>query len=120
MGIRMSKFMAGLVPGSWSGLARTLDTAMPPAVAAGAHGTDGACNRHRGRRISIGMQAAQTIDPAADAAAPERALVEGVLAGMPGAFARLVGDHQGLCWPVSTRMVRPPEDPPHLSPPPFP
>src|SRR3546814_6231051 len=84
MGIRMSKFMAGLVPGSWSGLARTLDTAMPPAVAVGAHGTDGACNRHRGRRIPIGMQAAQTIDPAADAAAPERALVDGVLAGMPG------------------------------------
>src|SRR3546814_14050166 len=85
MGIRMSKFMAGLVPGSWSGLARTLDTAMPPAVAAGAHGTDGACNRHRGRRIPIGMQAAQTIDPAADAAAHARALVEGVLAGLPGA-----------------------------------
>src|SRR3546814_8043756 len=81
MGIRMSKFMAGLVPGSWSGLARTLDTAMPPAVAAGAHGTDGACNRHRGRRISIGMQAAQTIDSAADAAAHERALVEGVPQG---------------------------------------
>src|SRR3546814_1222206 len=67
---------------------------MPPAVAAGAHGTDGACNRHRGRRISIGMQAAQTIDPAADAAAHERALVEGVLAGMPGAFERLVRDHR--------------------------
>src|SRR3546814_1674733 len=82
MGIRTSKFMAGLVPGSWSGLARTLDTAMPPAVAAGAHGTDGACNRHRGRRISIGMQAAQTIDPAADAAAPERAPVGGVVAGL--------------------------------------
>src|SRR3546814_10141337 len=83
---------------------------MPPAVAAGAHGTDGACNRHRGRRISIGMQAAQTIDPAADAAAHERALVEGVLAGMPGAFERLVRDHQGLCWHVIQRMVRHPED----------
>lgn len=56
------------------------------------------------------MQAAQTIDPAADAAAHERALVEGVLAGMPGAFERLVRDHQGLCWHVIQRMVRHPED----------
>src|SRR3546814_2122962 len=101
MGIRMSKFMAGLVPGSWSGLARTLDTALPPAGAAGAHGTDGACNRHRGRGISIGMQAAQTIHPAADAAAHERARVEGVLAGIPCSFARVVPDHHGLFWHVS-------------------
>src|SRR3546814_17998810 len=114
MGIRMSKFMAGLVPGSWSGLARTLDTAMPPAVAAGAHGTDGACNRHRGRRISIGMQAAQTIDPAADAAAHERALGEGGLAGRPGSFARLVRAHQGHCWHLIQHMVRPPADTPSL------
>src|SRR3546814_7824966 len=56
------------------------------------------------------MQAAQPIDPAADAAAHERALVEGVLAGMPGAFERLVRDHQGLCWHVIQRMVRHPED----------
>src|SRR3546814_5244306 len=35
---------------------------------------------------------------------------EGVLAGMPGAFERLVRDHQGLCWHVIQRMVRHPED----------
>jgi len=87
-----------------------LDTAILPAVAAGTHGTDGACNRRCGRRISIGMQAAQAIDLAADAAAHERALVAGVLAGEPGAFERLVRDHQGLCWHVIQRMVRHPED----------
>jgi len=56
------------------------------------------------------MQAAQAIDPVADAAARERALVEAVLAGTPGAFERLVRDHQGLCWHVIQRMVRHPED----------
>src|SRR3546814_15706851 len=108
MGIRMSKFMAGLVPGSWSGLARTLDTAMPPAVAAGGHGTDGACNRHRGRRISIGMQAAHTIEPAADAGAPERPQVEGVLDGTTGAYELLVRDHPALSWHDDQRKVRSP------------
>src|SRR5690606_11935123 len=73
-------------------------------------GTDGACNRRCGRRISIGMQAAQAIDLAADAAAHERALVAGVLAGTPGAFEQLVRDHQGLCWHVIQCMVRHPED----------
>lgn len=56
------------------------------------------------------MQAAQPIDPVAEAAAQERALVAGVLAGAPGAFERLVRDHQGLCWHVIQRMVRHPED----------
>lgn len=56
------------------------------------------------------MQAAQTIDPVADATTEARALVEAVLAGVPGAFEQLVRDHQGLCWHVIQRMVRHPED----------
>jgi RNA polymerase sigma-70 factor (ECF subfamily) len=56
------------------------------------------------------MQAAQVIDPVAEAAARERALVAAVLAGAPGAFEQLVRDHQGLCWHVIQRMVRHPED----------
>ena len=56
------------------------------------------------------MQAAFSIDPAAEAAAEARALVEGVLAGAPGAFEQLVREHQGLCWHVVQRMVRHPED----------
>lgn len=56
------------------------------------------------------MQAAQPIDPVANAAAHERALVAAVLAGAPGAFEELVRDHQGLCWHVIQRMVRHRED----------
>jgi RNA polymerase sigma-70 factor (ECF subfamily) len=56
------------------------------------------------------MQASQAIDPVAEAAAQERALVAAVLAGAPGAFEQLVRDHQGLCWHVIQRMVRHPED----------
>jgi len=40
----------------------------------------------------------------------DRALVEAVLAGAPGAFERLVRDYQGLCWHIIGRMVRHPED----------
>ena len=40
----------------------------------------------------------------------DRALVEAVLAGAPGAFERLVREYQGLCWHVIDRMVRHPED----------
>ena len=40
----------------------------------------------------------------------DRALVDAVLAGRPGAFERLVRDYQGLCWHVIQRMVRHPED----------
>jgi RNA polymerase sigma factor (sigma-70 family) len=40
----------------------------------------------------------------------DRALVDAVLAGRPGAFERLVRDYQGLCWYVIQRMVRHPED----------
>lgn len=40
----------------------------------------------------------------------DRALVESVLAGMPGAFERLVRQYQGLCWHIIGRMVRNPED----------
>lgn len=42
--------------------------------------------------------------------APDRALVEAVLANRPGAFERLVREYQGLCWHVIQRMVRHPED----------
>lgn len=40
----------------------------------------------------------------------DRALVDAVLAGAPGAFERLVREYQGLCWHVIDRMVRHPED----------
>lgn len=40
----------------------------------------------------------------------DRALVEAVLAGTPGAFERLVGEYQGLCWHIVHRMVRDRED----------
>ena len=49
-------------------------------------------------------------DPAADVLQADRALVEAVLAGVPGAFERLVREYQGLCWHVIDRMVRHPED----------
>lgn len=41
---------------------------------------------------------------------PDRQLVEGVLANAPGAFERLVREHQALCWHIIYRMVRHPED----------
>ncbi|MFZ5635642.1 MAG: RNA polymerase sigma factor [Pseudomonadota bacterium] len=40
----------------------------------------------------------------------DRALVDAVLAARPGAFERLVGEYQGLCWHIVFRLVRDPED----------
>lgn len=40
----------------------------------------------------------------------DRDLVDAVLANRPGAFERLVREHQGLCWHIIQRMVRNPED----------
>lgn len=40
----------------------------------------------------------------------DRDLVEAVKAGRPGAFERLVGSYQGLCWHIVLRIVRDPED----------
>ena len=40
----------------------------------------------------------------------DRQLVADVLGNMPGAFERLVRDHQRLCWHIIQRMVRHPED----------
>jgi RNA polymerase sigma-70 factor (ECF subfamily) len=40
----------------------------------------------------------------------DRPLVEAVLANAPGAFERLVREHQDLCWHIIYRMVRHPED----------
>ena len=40
----------------------------------------------------------------------DRELVDAVLANRPGAFERLVREHQGLCWHIIQRMVRNPED----------
>ena len=40
----------------------------------------------------------------------DRALVDAALANRPGAFERLVREHQGLCWHIIQRMVRNPED----------
>ena len=48
--------------------------------------------------------------PPDDVLRADRALVEAVLAGAPGAFERLVREYQGLCWHVIDRMVRQPED----------
>lgn len=45
-----------------------------------------------------------------DTRGPGGDLVEAVLAGRPGAFERLVREHQGLCWHIIARMVRNPED----------
>lgn len=45
-----------------------------------------------------------------DAHPNDRALAEAVLANRPGAFERLVREHQGLCWHIVQRMVRNPED----------
>ncbi len=45
-----------------------------------------------------------------DAHPSDRALVDAVLAKRPGAFERLVREHQGLCWHIIQRMVRNPED----------
>src|SRR5690606_30386407 len=55
-----------------------------------------------------GMSEPAARDPAAEEA--DRALVQAVLAGAPGAFERLVREYQGLCWHVIDRMVRHPED----------
>jgi RNA polymerase sigma factor (sigma-70 family) len=40
----------------------------------------------------------------------DRALVDAVLAGTPGAFEHLVRDHQALCWHIVLKLVRDPED----------
>lgn len=40
----------------------------------------------------------------------DRALVRDVLGRVPGAFERLVREHQGLCWHIVLRLVRQPED----------
>jgi len=40
----------------------------------------------------------------------DRQLVDRVLANAPGAFERLVGQYQGLCWHILLRLVREPED----------
>ena len=40
----------------------------------------------------------------------DRALVDAVLAGQPGAFERLVRQYQHLCWHIVERMVRHPDD----------
>lgn len=40
----------------------------------------------------------------------DRELVQAVLAGRPGAFERLVRDHQTLCWHIVLKLVRDPEE----------
>ncbi|RDS85484.1 RNA polymerase sigma factor [Dyella psychrodurans] len=40
----------------------------------------------------------------------DRTIVEAALANAPGAFERLVREHQELCWHIIYRMVRHPED----------
>ena len=48
--------------------------------------------------------------PMEDIRGPDGELVEAVLVGRPGAFERLVREHQRLCWHIIIRMVRNPED----------
>jgi len=45
-----------------------------------------------------------------DIRSSDRELVDAVLANRPGAFERLIGKYQGLCWHIVYRMVRHPED----------
>jgi RNA polymerase sigma factor (sigma-70 family) len=45
-----------------------------------------------------------------DIRGPDGDLVEAVLVGRPGAFERLVREHQRLCWHIIIRIVRNPED----------
>lgn len=45
-----------------------------------------------------------------DAMEDDRALVRAVLARSPRAFEQLVARYQGLCWHITLRMVRHPED----------
>ncbi|WP_440225153.1 RNA polymerase sigma factor [Dokdonella sp. MW10] len=49
------------------------------------------------------------MDDAADFST-DLAYARDALEGRPGAFERLVRDHQGLCWHIIERMVRHPED----------
>jgi RNA polymerase sigma factor (sigma-70 family) len=46
----------------------------------------------------------------AHARSDDRELVTAVLGGAPGAFERLVREHQTLCWHIVLRLVRNPED----------
>ncbi len=41
---------------------------------------------------------------------PDRAMVEAVLARLPGAFEQLMRQYQGLCWHIVYRMLRHNED----------
>lgn len=45
-----------------------------------------------------------------ETAMTDRALVAAALAAEPGAFERLVREHQALCWHIVLRLVRDPED----------
>ncbi len=56
------------------------------------------------------MGGARIHDRMDDIRQADRALVDTVLANRPGAFERLVREHQGLCWHIIQRMVRNPED----------
>jgi len=40
----------------------------------------------------------------------DRGLVDAVLGGEPGAFDRLVREHQTLCWHIVLKLVRDPDD----------
>jgi RNA polymerase sigma factor (sigma-70 family) len=40
----------------------------------------------------------------------DRELVAAILGGTPGAFERLVREHQALCWHIVLKLVRDPED----------
>jgi RNA polymerase sigma factor (sigma-70 family) len=61
------------------------------------------------RTVPAPAAADETPDRTAERAA-DRALVDAVLANVPGAFERLVKQYQGLCFHIIQRMVRQPDD----------
>jgi RNA polymerase sigma factor (sigma-70 family) len=62
-----------------------------------------ACNRVGVHRIHATHEADRSM-------IEDRAMVQAVLAGVPGAFEQLVRAHQRLTWHILARMVRDPED----------
>jgi RNA polymerase sigma factor (sigma-70 family) len=75
-----------------------IDTHLRPTVALESHATV----------VRLNVSNRQMIDDAQPLS--DRALVDAVLAGTPGAFERLIRDHQAVCWHIVLKLVRHPED----------
>jgi RNA polymerase sigma factor (sigma-70 family) len=74
-----------------------IDTRLPQAVAPESTATVA--------RVGVSKEQMTSEQPLSD-----RALVEAALAGAPGAFERLVREHQSVCWHIVLKLVRNPED----------